>query len=61
MHTKQDWNDVTIHLHFYILYHFANYALFVSCVQRSIVEDSGVGSSGCVVDAGVHGELYCAG
>ena len=61
MQTKQDWNDTTTHLHLHILYHFANYALFVSCVQRRIVEGSGVGSGRCVADAGVHEELYCAG
>ena len=35
--------------------------LFVSCVQRKVVEGSGVGSGGCVVHFDVHGsELCCA-
>ena len=30
--------------------------VFVSCVQRRVVEGSGVGSGGCVVHFDVHGE-----
>ena len=30
--------------------------VFVSCVQRGVVEGSGVGSGGCVVHFDVHGE-----
>ena len=30
--------------------------LFVGCVQRRVVEGSGVGSGGCVVHFDVHGE-----
>ena len=36
-----------MHLHKYV---------FVSCVQRMVVEGSGVGSGGCVVHFDVHGE-----
>ena len=31
--------------------------VFVSCVQRKVVEGSHVGSRGCVVHVDVHGEL----
>ena len=30
--------------------------MFVSCVQKRVVEGSGVGSGGCVVHVDVHGE-----
>ena len=30
--------------------------VFVSCVQRRVVEGSGVGIGGCVVHVDVHGE-----
>jgi len=35
--------------------------LFVSCVQRKVVEGSGVGSGGCVVHFDVHGSELCCG
>ena len=38
----------------HIMCHFADYA--VSCVNRRVVESSGVGSTGCVVHVDVHGE-----
>ena len=46
-------NTFTQFLH---LVPFANYALFVSCVHRRVVEGSGEGSAGCVVHVDVHGE-----
>ena len=48
-------NDTTILSHYhYILCHFAATLLFVSCVQRRVVEGSGVSSGGCVVHFDVH-------
>ena len=35
--------------------------VFVSCVQRRVVEGSGVGSGGCVVHFDVHGSELCCG
>ena len=54
--TKLDGKDTTTFSHHpYILYHFAACHLhiricfvFVSCVQRRVVEGSVVGSAGCV-------------
>ena len=47
--TKLDGNESTTYLHHpYTLCHFANlhkYVLFVSCVQRRVVEGNGVGSA----------------
>ena len=31
--------------------------VFLSCVHRKVVERSGVGSAGCVVHVGVHGDI----
>jgi len=60
-------NDTTtLSHHPYILCHFAatyKYAcyVFVSCVQRRVVEGSWVGSGGCVVHFDVHGMSYVVG
>ena len=37
--------------------HLHKYAVFVSCVQRRVVEGSGVGSGGCVVHFDVHDKV----
>ena len=39
-----------------VLLPLTQYALFVSCVHRGVVEGSGVGSAGCVVHVDVQGE-----
>ena len=60
--TKLDGNDTTtLSHHPYILCPFAvtctnMLCVFVNCVQRRVVEGSGVGSGGCVVHFVVHGK-----
>ena len=58
---KADENDTTtLPYHPYILCHFAatytNMLVFVSCVQRRVVEGSVVGSAGCALQVDVHEE-----
>ena len=58
---KLDGNDTTtLSHHPYILCHLPPLAqicfVFVGCVQRRVVEGSGVGSGGCVAHFDVHGE-----
>ena len=57
-------NDTTtLSHHPYILCHLLSLAkicfVFVGCVQRGVVEGSGVGSGGCVVLFDVHGSELC--
>ena len=56
--TKQTtWDDPSIFSPSLHLVAFCQLCLvFVSCVHRRVVEGSGVGSAGCVVNVGVHGE-----